>query len=117
MEQPVTSQTFLLIIIKTFLYQILHIFVTPVICFTVQQSAVMLYLFVNHSKTQFSYADFIRANTTGKNADIFRCIESNQLCFPGENELYAYTGEYLSTFHVQIAQEEQPDDECEMEIG
>lgn len=67
---------------------------------------------------EFSYADFIRANTTGKNADIFRCIESNQLCLPGENELYAYTGEYLSTFHVQTAQEEQPDDdECEMEIG
>ena len=65
----------------------------------------------------FSYAAFIRANTTGKNADIFRCIESNQLCLPGENELYSYTGEYLSTFHVQTAQEEQPDDECEMEIG
>ncbi len=66
----------------------------------------------------FSYSAFIRANTTGKNADVFRCIESNQTCLPGENELYAYTGEYLSTFHVQTAQEEQPDDdECEMEIG
>lgn len=67
----------------------------------------------------FSYADFHNANSTGLYADIYRCVETNQLCLPSEHEVFLYSGEYLPChMRQQIAHDEQQEDEdCDMEIG
>ncbi len=66
----------------------------------------------------YSFDDFVSANTTGKSADIFRCLETNRLCLVGETELYTYTGEYIPSFHKYHANQqapEEPDIEDDME--
>lgn len=68
--------------------------------------------------TGYSFHDFVSANTTGKTADIYRCLETNKLCLVGETELYTYTGEFIPSFHkFQASQElqEEPDSEDDME--
>ena len=67
----------------------------------------------------YSYDEFVRA--CNSNASLFRCIDTNQICFPNQSEIYIYNGDYIpcpnrqqKTMHETQGYEDE--DDCDMEM-